>query len=83
LAKTFRDTDIETLAIFVTYGTKDFLSRSSLSTKAEVLGIVTSKSDLQAFADNDISDKDVLKKALVLVSDRDAIFDFIKVELEP
>lgn len=81
LAKAFHDTDIETLAVFVTYGTKDFLSRSALSTKAEVLGMVVSKSDLQAFADNEISDKDVLKKALVLVSDRDAAFDFIKVEL--
>lgn len=82
LAEAFQDTDIDTLALFVTYGTKDFLSRSALATKAEVLGVVISKRDLQAFADNELSDKDVLKKALVLVSDRDAIFDFIKVELE-
>ena len=82
LAKTFHDTDIQTLAIFVTYGTKDFLSRSALATKAEVLGIVISKRELQAFANNELSDKEVVKKALVLVSGRDMIFDFIKVELE-
>jgi hypothetical protein len=82
LAKTFHDTDIETLAIFVTYGTKDFLSRSALATKAEVLGIVLSKRDVQAFANNELSDKEVVKKAVVLVSDRDESFDFIKVELE-
>jgi hypothetical protein len=82
LAETFHDTDIETLAVFVTYGTKDFLSRSALATKAEVLGMVISKRDLQAFADNELSDKDVVKKALVLVSNRDATFDFIKVELQ-
>lgn len=82
LAEIFRDTDIETLAIFVTYGTKDFLSRSALATRAEVLGMVVSKRDLQAFADNDLSDKEVLKRSLILVSDRDASLDFIKVELE-
>jgi hypothetical protein len=47
-----------------------------------VLGIVISKRDLQAFANNELSDKEVVNKALVLVSGRDMIFDFIKVELE-
>jgi hypothetical protein len=81
LARTLKDTDINTVAVFVTYGTKDFLEKSVGATKAEILAILSSKSDAQAFADGEQSDTDFLKKALVLISDRDAN-DFTRVELQ-
>ncbi len=50
----------------MTYRTKDFLSKNALALKAEVLVMVISKSDAQAFADNELSDDELVKKALVL-----------------
>jgi len=82
IAKVLDKADIQTVATFVTYGTKDSLDKSVLATKAEVLGIVVSKAHALAFADGDLSDTELIRQALVLVSDRDATYDFVKVELQ-
>lgn len=82
MAKALKETDIKAVAVFLVYGTKDFSDDNALPTKAEVLGVVTAKESALAFAEGDITDQELLGKSTVLISERDAIFDFTKVELK-
>lgn len=81
LAKSLRDADVTALAVFITYGTKDFLDKGALATKPEVLALVASKEDVLAFADGELTDSELVARAATLVSEREATFDFTKVNL--
>ncbi|HEY2322863.1 MAG TPA: hypothetical protein VGJ82_08365, partial [Thermoanaerobaculia bacterium] len=82
VADELEGTDVKTVAVFVTFGTKDFTDDSVLATKAETLGLVSSAADARAFHNGDISDSEFLRKATVLISDRDTSLEFTKTELQ-
>ncbi len=67
------------VAVFVTYGSRDFSDESS--TQGECVGILAARSDVKSFVDGDLSDVALAAKSQVLISDRSAMFDFVKVEL--
>lgn len=81
LAKSLEETDIDALAVFITYGTKDFLDKSVLATKPEVLALVAAKQDVLAFAAGELTDSELAAKTTALVSEREATFDFTKINL--
>ncbi len=82
VADALEGTDVRTVALFVTFGTKDFSDDSVLATKAETLGVISSAADARAFHNGDLSDTEFLRKATVLISDRDASLEFTKTELQ-
>ena len=76
------DTDIASLAVFITFGTKNFLDDSALATKPEVVGLIASKADTRVFASGGIRDSDFVRRSVVLVSDRDVTSDLVRVDLQ-
>lgn len=64
-------TDIEAVAVFVAYGTKNFLSEDSLSVKGEVTGAVISIKDGREFGDATITDQELVDRSMILFSERE------------
>lgn len=82
LASELSGTDITTVAVFVTFGTKDFLDESALATQPESVAVLSRLSDARAFEQGDMSDTEFIRKATVLISDRNASsLDYTKTEL--
>jgi hypothetical protein len=77
-------TDIEYIAPFIIYGTRDFSEDDSpLNLDPEITAIVASKSDAKSFADSKITDQELVDRSVVILSERKSLdFKRIKVTLE-
>jgi hypothetical protein len=82
--KNFRNTDLESYMIFVTYGSKDFTNTEERkNTRDETLQIIIDKTDCKKFVENKITDQELIDKSIILLRDRDSNnFMRIKVSLK-
>jgi len=84
LEEALAGTDIEYVAPFIIYGTRDFSEDDRpLNLEAEITAIVVSKSDAKSFANSKITDQELVDRSVVLLSERKSLdFKRIKVTLE-
>jgi hypothetical protein len=75
----FADSDVKYVAVFVTYGARDFAEDSATS-EPETMAVIAPIASALAFKNGEISDSELLRKSAILISETGAR-SFSRVEL--
>jgi hypothetical protein len=80
MATSLGETDLGYYGVYIAYGSKDFVSGDDDALHAESVGVIVSAKDAAAYAENNLTDQNLLDKSTVLLSDRDSD-DYSRVKL--
>ena len=81
-AKAFaKDNDIKYFGIACLYGSKDFASSSSLSTKAEFVGFLIPVNLLKLYSTGSLTEDELIAQADIYLSDRDMVVGIKKIKI--